>query len=179
MSDIPLTPEQGIFAAENHGLVLKFLNENHLPEDEYYDIVIFGYLNAVKNYFSRPDLRQYSFSTIAWRSMQGDLSNYRKMQNRKKHHANVVSIRSYFSSGDFPMEYTAPYSRDTLSEQEALFLLHDLAGLMSKEQMNMVRMRSNGYDIREIARRHDVTMKCVRHVLELASETLRQLCYEY
>ena len=49
MSDIPLTPEQGTFAAENHGLVLKFLNENHLPEDEYYDVVIFGYLKAVKD----------------------------------------------------------------------------------------------------------------------------------
>lgn len=179
MSDIPLTPEQGTFAAENHGLVLKFLNENHLPDDEYYDIVIFGYLNAVKNYFSRPDLRQYPFSTIAWRSMQSDLSNYRKTQNRKKCHADIVSIHSFFSPGDITMEYTAPYGRDTLAELETQFLLHDLAGLMSKEQMNMVRMRSNGYEIQEIARKHDVTMKCVRHVLELASEMLKQLCYEY
>ena len=52
MQNIPLTPEQKTFAADNHGLVYKFLNENQLPEDEFYDVVIFGYLKAVKEYFS-------------------------------------------------------------------------------------------------------------------------------
>ena len=94
MSDIPLTPEQGTFAAENHGLVLKFLNENHLPEDEYYDIVVFGYLQAVKDYFCRPDMSQYSFSTIAWKEMRGAISNHNRMQAQKKRKADVISIHS-------------------------------------------------------------------------------------
>ena len=38
MREMPLTPEQKAFAANNHGLVYKFLNKNQLPEDEFYDV---------------------------------------------------------------------------------------------------------------------------------------------
>ena len=44
LCEVPLTKEQQEFAAEQHGLVYKFLNDNHLPEDEFYDVVIFRYL---------------------------------------------------------------------------------------------------------------------------------------
>ena len=49
---VPLTKEQQTFATAHHNLVYKFLNENRLPEDEFYDVVIFGYLKAVRDYFS-------------------------------------------------------------------------------------------------------------------------------
>lgn len=179
MSDIPLTPEQGTFAAENHGLVLKFLNENHLPEDEYYDIVIFGYLQAVKDYFCRPDMSQYSFSTIAWKEMRGAISNHNRKQIQKKRKADVISIHSGLYAGGLPLEHSVPYGHDVMAELETQLLLHELAGMITKEQMQMVRMRNDGYDIREIARSHNVTMKCVKHVLELACNALKQLCYEY
>ena len=34
LCEVPLTKEQQDFAAEHHGLVYKFLNDNHLPENE-------------------------------------------------------------------------------------------------------------------------------------------------
>ena len=37
LCEVPLTKEQQAFATDHHGLVYKFLNENHLPEDEFYD----------------------------------------------------------------------------------------------------------------------------------------------
>lgn len=83
LCEVPLTKEQQEFAAEHHGLVYKFLNDNHLPDDEFYDVVIFGYLKAVRDYFSREVLRQYSFATIAWRAMSRNLSNHFKTQARK------------------------------------------------------------------------------------------------
>ena len=81
LCEVPLTKEQQDFAAEHHGLVYKFLNDNHLPEDEFYDVVIFGYLKAVQDYFSREMLRQYSFSTIAWKIMAlpNSLGRFAKM----------------------------------------------------------------------------------------------------
>ena len=45
LCEVPLTKEQQAFAAEHHGLVYKFLNDNHLP-----DVVIFPYLKAVRDY---------------------------------------------------------------------------------------------------------------------------------
>ena len=179
MSDIPLTPEQGTFAAENHGLVLKFLYENHLPEDEYYDVVVFGYLRAVKRYFTEKDLRKYNFSTIAWSCMRADLINYHKALSTRKRNADVISIHSGLYAGGLPLEHSVPYGHDVMAELETQLLLHELAGMITKEQMQMVRMRNDGYDIREIARSHNVTMKCVQHVLDLACNALKQLCYEY
>ena len=179
MSDIPLTPEQGTFAAENHGLVLKFLNENHLPEDEYYDVVIFGYLRAVKRYFAEKNLRKYNFSTIAWNCMRVDLINYHKSLSTHKRYADVISIHSGLYAGGLPLEHSVPYGHDVMAELETQLLLHELAGMITKEQMQMVRMRNDGYDIREIAKSHNVTMKCVRHVLNLACSALKQLCYDY
>ena len=35
LCEVPLTKEQQAFATDHHGLVYKFLNENHLPEDEF------------------------------------------------------------------------------------------------------------------------------------------------
>lgn len=92
LCEVPLTKEQQDFAAEHHGLVIKFFNDNHLPEDEFYDVVIFGYLKAVQDYFSREMLRQYSFSTIAWKIMYRNLSNYYLSQTRCKRNAEVISI---------------------------------------------------------------------------------------
>ena len=54
LCEVPLTKEQQAFATDHHGLVYKFLNENHLPEDEFYDVVVFAYLKAVKDYFNSP-----------------------------------------------------------------------------------------------------------------------------
>lgn len=179
MSDIPLTPEQGTFAAENHGLVLKFLNESHLPEDEYYDVIIFGFLKAVKDYMSRQNLRRYSFTTIAWRYMSRSVYNHRRSNVRQNQHADVISIHSSLYADGLPLEHSVPYGHDVMAELETQLLLHELAGMITEEQMQMVRMRNDGYDIREIARSHNVTMKCVKHVLELACNALKQLCYEF
>ena len=63
LCEVPLTKEQQEFAAEHHGLVYRFLNDNHLPEDEFYDVVIFPYLKAVRDYCDNTSAQEYSFST--------------------------------------------------------------------------------------------------------------------
>ncbi len=96
--EIPLTPEQKIFAAQNHDLIYKFLNENHLLEDEYYDVVAIGYLRAIRRYFSDSQLQEYSFCTVAWKGMLGALRNYNRVRCGKKHTAKILSI--YAESGE-------------------------------------------------------------------------------
>lgn len=179
MSDIPLTPEQSIFAAENHDLVIKYLKANQLPIDDYYDIVIFGYLKAVRDYFNRPDLRKYAFSTICWKAMKQSVSNHNKGTLRKKRNAEVISIHSELYEDGPVLENTLPVYHDLLARLQTELLLHDLATVISKQQMDMVRMRSHGYNIREIARRYNVPMQDVKMLLAGACAALKQLCYEY
>ena len=48
-----LTPEQNQFACQHLSLVKVFLFKNHLDQ-EFYDVVIFGYLDAVREYLECP-----------------------------------------------------------------------------------------------------------------------------
>lgn len=62
-----LTTDQQIFASDNHYLINVFLNEKNLNEDEYYDVVVFGYLLAVQE-CSENSIK--NFREIAWERMQ-------------------------------------------------------------------------------------------------------------
>lgn len=92
LCEVPLTKEQQEFAAEHHGLVYRFLNDNHLPEDEFYDVVIFPYLKAVRDYCDNASAQEYSFSTIAIRQMRFRLYDYFRSQERRKRNAEILSI---------------------------------------------------------------------------------------
>lgn len=79
----PLAPHERAFAEQNHDLVYQFLHANRLPESEYYDVVIFRYLLTVENWFRRPDLYHYQFSTIAWHAMSSALHSDTKKKRRQ------------------------------------------------------------------------------------------------
>jgi len=74
-----LTQEQQDFAAEHHDLVYDFLRDNRLHQDEFYDVIIFGYLRAVQKYLiHEKQRRQYEFSKIARQAMERDLAAHRR-----------------------------------------------------------------------------------------------------
>ena len=79
----PLAPHERALAEQNHDLVYQFLHANRLPESEYYDVVIFRYLLTVENWFRRPDLYHYQFSTIAWHAMSSALHSDTKKKRRQ------------------------------------------------------------------------------------------------
>lgn len=60
-----MTYLQKQFAEEHQNVVFRFLNQKELPIDDYYDIVIFGYLQAVQEYDENPALSRFQFTTIA------------------------------------------------------------------------------------------------------------------
>lgn len=79
----PLTLEEQRFAEDNHNLVYSFLACKRLPRNSWYDIVIFGYLTAIKKWFARPELHRYKFSGIAYSSMMTCFCNeLAKINNR-------------------------------------------------------------------------------------------------
>ena len=178
MQNIPLTPEQKTFATDNHGLVYKFLNENQLPEDEFYDVVIFGYLRAVRRFFVETNLQKYSFSSIAWNCMRVDLFNYNKMHFRKKRNAETISIHLIPHENTIPIEETLAKPDELMLQLETKLLLHDLAGRVSRQQMDMIRLKTSGYSIRDIAHIQKIPMKRVKEALEEVRQILIKLCYE-
>ena len=66
-----LNSKERKFAEENHGLIYSFLNYYRLTEAEHYDICAIAYLQAVKEWHRKPELRdKYKFSTIAFKKME-------------------------------------------------------------------------------------------------------------
>ena len=178
LCEVPLTKEQQEFAAEHHGLVYKFLNDNHLPEDEFYDVVIFHYLKAVRDYCDSTSAQEYSFSTIAIRQMRFRLYDYFRSQERRKRNAEILSIHIGLYPDGVPLEELLPAQDDLMQEFEMKQLLHDLAGRVSRQQMNIVRMKGCGYGIHEIASHEKLPMKRIKELLEEVRAVFLELCYE-
>lgn len=93
-----LTEQESAFAAEHHSLIYYFLNKKELPEDEYYDVIVFGYLNGVQKYFRREDLQQYPFTTLAWRAMNSSYVNYERSKSRSQSNVQVLSLHEPYYS---------------------------------------------------------------------------------
>lgn len=167
MNGIALTQEQRDYAADHHNLIYAFLNKKHLRDDEFYDIVVFGFLRAVKRYFEEPELRQYSFTTIAWRGMEGKLNDYYKQQKRRNQHGFSLSLDSLLCEGEsLSLEAVIPAPDPLMMQLETELLLHDLASRVSKRQMTVVRLKACGYGDREIARRQKTTIQNIRELLD-------------
>lgn len=76
----PLSPEEKKFAEQYHPFVLRYLTIYKLPASEWYDVAIFGYLRAVRDWLSMPKLHKYQFSTIAFKNMSRAVCEERNYQ---------------------------------------------------------------------------------------------------
>jgi RNA polymerase sigma factor (sigma-70 family) len=165
-----LTAAQRQFAAENHDLIYTFLNAKRLPEDDFYDIAVFGYLHAVRIYFEKPGLSsKYAFSTIAWNAMRTSISDYYQKQARLKRQAIVI---------DFDNCEALPAQDSYTMDFETELLMLELASKVSKREMEIMRMRVDGYGIREIAKAQKMPVKSVKELLAGLRETVLAVCYE-
>lgn len=138
-----LTEYERGFAAEHHGLIYSFLNRRRLDVNEYYDVVIFGYLKAVMNYNRKEQLQKYSFATIAWRTMRSSLSNDR---NAKCRHAVTVSMdKEITESGETLLDFLMGREPD-----EAVEYIKMIAQELPAEQRKHFHYMYLGYSTNEI-----------------------------
>ncbi len=79
-------------AEKNINVVYDYLHRNHLEIEEWFDIVIFGYLDAVMDYNRKENLRRHAFTTIAWHEMRREISNYKRKMQSMKRPQEVISL---------------------------------------------------------------------------------------
>ena len=82
MYDFTLTENQQRLAAEKHNVLISFLETNKLSMDEYYDIVVFDFLRAVRMYDACSEVCA-SFESLANICMAQALQNYRVEEGRR------------------------------------------------------------------------------------------------
>lgn len=164
----PLTGEQKHLAELNHDLVYKFLNENNLPESEYYDVVIFGYLCAAQEYCEKPKLKKYSFTTVAWKMMRRELSNHLKYLERKKRDCPTVSLSDFLGNMEDSLQVEDILSLENklLEELKLNLMLHTLAANVTQKQMRIIRMKLEGYRMHDIAKAEKMTFQDINKMLK-------------
>lgn len=147
----PLTPEQQELAAQYHPTIFSFLRRHRLETADWYDVAVFGYLRAVRLYTGRPELQEYSFTTIAEKTMRSEVDNERRKQNRR---IRPLSLDAPLSEGGLTLldvigsPEHLPYKRedDVVAAQYM-----PLLDVLTKEQLAVLTMKAQGYTYREIA----------------------------
>lgn len=171
MNEKRLTIEEQAFAEQNHRLVYRFLAAKNLPCDGYYDIVIFGYLDAVKVYFASGYLKRFAFATIAWRHMEQALGNHHRYRVRKKRCHPVEECTDKIEAA----VSSQPMSVDMLHEIELSLLMDALNAEATDVQMKLFRLRAAGYSFSEIARITQTSVRQVKNSLRQVKSILRRL----
>lgn len=157
-----------LYGLSNHNLVYAFLNEKKLPEDEYYDVVVFGYLQAVMDYTTQGESSRFSFATIAWRKMESRLADHFRHQASTKRAAPTVSLNAVMDDAGLSLSDMLSATDESFLEMETGLLFHDLGRHMPRRDMNVLRLKADGYGTREIAQRENTTVHMVRSILKCA-----------
>ena len=98
MMEVRLTDGQRRFAEEQHHILLDFLEGRRLTMDEYYDIVVFPFLQAVCDYDAGRDFIDESFEVFARRCMREAVGRHFEEEKKGKKDAVILSL-------DYPVSY--------------------------------------------------------------------------
>lgn len=139
------------FATANHNLIKSFLHRFGYDMEEYYSIVVPGYLKAVQVYLRREDLRkQYSFKCISYHCMRSQIGNYIKAMNTQKRKPIEPLISLDAEYDDMESLYNCIGGKSLESEIMEAESITELLEKFSDIQKNIIILRMEGYGNKEI-----------------------------
>ncbi|MCI8654185.1 MAG: sigma-70 family RNA polymerase sigma factor [Angelakisella sp.] len=183
----PFTPAQSSFMEEHYGLLKWFLSFrwidqgkssrsfesipfSFLEKEELYDVALDGYMRAVQQYDERPELREYSFTTVAVNAMRWELLRLIRKEARRRSRMNRDSS-AYEAALRFLSD--ASVSGEAYETAEANELWDRTRKLVTVRQGNVLRLRSFGHTYAEIAERSGMNSKAVDNCLYRTRKKLR------
>lgn len=183
----PFTPAQSSFMEEHYGLLKWFLsfrwvNQKNacrsseevpfsfLEKEDIYDAALDGYMRAVQQYDERPELRRYSFTTVAVNAMRWELLGLIRKEARRRSRLNQDSS-AYEAALHFLSD--ASVSGEAYEAAEFSELWDKTKKLVTVRQRNVLRLRSFGHTYAEIAERSGMDPKAVDNCLYRTRKKLR------
>jgi uncharacterized protein with PQ loop repeat/DNA-directed RNA polymerase specialized sigma24 family protein len=137
-----LTDYERQFADQHHDIIYRYLRFRGLSVSEYYDVVIFRYLDAVQRYLSDPALHQYKFETIACGAMRSALCHHFEAEKRR---------REFCITDTSLVERLIAYEHDETADVMSKLLWLEVASHLTKSEMELVKQRADGRTYKEIA----------------------------
>ena len=150
-----LTEEKAAFAAEQHGVITQYLKERRLSPDEYYDTVVFAFLDCV---ISGKD----NFKKRAYAAMDRAVAAV-----KAESEGNVISL---FCNDDYyrTVEETLKDETDGVTELLERIRIEELLKLFAQNEREVLTLLLDGFNISEIS------LSLKRSVSELES-TMRSI----
>ena len=142
----PMTQEEREFAEQKHDLVVEFLRRRHLPMNDYYDIVIFGYLSAVQQYFRDPPIG-VEFRAMAFRAMKDSILRESEYHARAKRCGYTVSLDTEGYHSTIPDQ-----KQDVERQTERKALLEQAAKVATPRENKIIELLVDGFALHEAAR---------------------------
>ena len=142
----PMTQEEREFAEQEHQMVLDFLRCKRLPMNDFYDVVIFGYLSAVQQYFRNPPAG-VEFKAMAFRAMKDSVLREGEYSTRAKRCEFVMSFENVGGYGTVPDPM-----QDTERQVEHKALLEQAVSVATPEEAKIISHLLDGLVLREAAR---------------------------
>jgi len=163
------------FAAKNHNLVYAFLKYKKLDPQDYYDIVIFAYLTAVRRYFINKNLiTQYDFSTIAWKAMQSAVYK----ENNKKKPIFVSLDEPLYRDSDVTLIDSLGHEDNFDEKIVYLDLVRKIKPHLNKKQARVLENKVNGYKYRDMAKKEGISISGIGSRLRRARMRLKLVLIE-
>lgn len=134
-----LTKEKAAFAAEQHETVTQFLKERGLDADEYYDTVVFAFLDCVIK-DTKGDFKQRAYAAMD--KTVADL----KAENEEK----VISL---FCNDDYyrTVEETLADERDGIAELLERIRIEQLLSAFEQNEREVLALLLDGFKLTEIS----------------------------
>lgn len=174
-TDRPLTEEEREFAAdwENYKKLFEIMRHYNLNEEEWYDILIIPYLQAVKKYHVREDLRaNYKFFHVLHLMLTKAVYNHNRHINRQNQWHNGIVSLDYTLQGDNPFcEYQIDeiwIDRNQQTERVVLdkYMLESILIGLNDVQTRIFEMLLEGYSKTEISKQLSISYTTLKAQLE-------------
>lgn len=174
-TDRLLTEEEREFAADwkNYNCFFRYMGVHKLNQEEWYDILIIGYLQAVKKYFSIPQLQAYNFEAVLFRTLDTKRGNYWRDMNRQKNmpSGGIVSldweVENLERNGN-KIASTSWIDRTQQTEGDAFdtFMLESILISLNEVQSRIFTMLLQGYTKMEICKELSINYRLLREQME-------------
>lgn len=168
----PLTVEEQEMAEQYFYLVDKFLKREHLDPNEYYDVVIFGYLQAIqrecrnpnppekKNIYGLIEVCMKRAVLMEWRCQ------YRDMRKGDREALSLDRIPAQMDDGEFSLyDVVADVRQSTAVQVEAQDLAERVLAVATPREREAIDLACLGYETREIAQMLGITRSTASRIL--------------
>lgn len=142
----PLTEQEKKFSETNHNLIYGFLNKYQYSIEEFYNVAVVGYLEAVQAFHRKEKYKESTkFSSVAYKYMKSEISNHLRKEKAQKRKSleNNISL-DIDTSNNFMNE---PSAENKLMEAETILCLMEN---LSELQRKIARLKVEGYTNKEV-----------------------------